>query len=153
MGKIMNWKAPEVFNEINDICFENANKFMDLVKMEAQRRCPVDPDTFREGKFANAAVSFTPRTGKNKGKLVQFKTSRRWLGRSPGNLRDTIRRVNKVASGNIRVYAGNYKIYWAFMVERGFHDRKGRYHPGRYFLRNSFASGRVEVLRAIKYGV
>jgi hypothetical protein len=148
MAKVMNWKAPEIFNEINDRCLDNANKFMDVVVLEAKRKCPIDTKTFREGKFSNAAVSFTPRTGKNKGKLVTFNTSKRWLGRYPGNLRNTVRRVNRTGSGNIRVYAGDYKIYWAFMIERGYHDRSGKHHAGIHFMRNSFASMGLEVKKA-----
>ena len=146
--RVANWKAPEVFDEISERALNNANDFMDLVVAEAKRRCPVDPITFREGKFSNAIVSFTPQTGHNKGSLVYFGTQKRWLGRAPGNLRDTIRRVNKIASGNIRVYAGNYKIYWAFMVERG--TSRTAAQP---FLRNAFYSMRAEVNRAIKNGV
>ena len=151
--RVERWKAPEIFNEITETCFQNANKFMDIVAAEAKRRCPVDPVTFRRGRFSDAVVSFRPRRGKNKGKLIVFKTTKRWLGRAPGNLRDTIRRVNKTGSGNIRVYAGDYKIYWAFMVEKGYHDRAGKYHPGTHFMRNTLSSMKSEVLNAIKNGV
>jgi len=153
MARVANWKAPAIFNEITETCFENANRFMDTVVDSAKTACPVDLKTFREGRFSSASVAFTPRTGRNKGKLVQFKTTYRWLGRAPGNLRDTIRRVNKTASGNIRVYAGNYKIYWAFMIEKGYHDRAGKRHPGEHFLRNAFYGKAAGVVEAIKNGI
>jgi len=146
--RVAKWKAPEVFNEISERALNNANDFMDLVVAEAKRRCPVDPITFREGKFSNAIVSFTPQTGHNKGSLVYFGTQKRWMGRAPGKLPDPIKRVNKDARGNIRVYDGNYKICWAFMVGRG--TSKPRAQP---FLRLAFYSMRTEANVAIKNGV
>lgn len=136
--RVANWKGQEVFNDITQAAFRNANDFMDSVVSEAKRRCPVDPYTYREGKFSSASVSFTPTRGSNKGNLVHFGTQKRWMGREPGNLRDTIRRVNKAGTGNIRVYAGNFKIYWAHMVERGYQDRAGKYHSGAHFLSRAF---------------
>jgi hypothetical protein len=150
--RVANWKGQEVFNDITQAAFRNANDFMDSVVSEAKRRCPVDPVTFREGKFSSAQVSFTPRTGRNKGKLVSFGTQKRWMGREPGNLRDTIRRVNKSGSGSIRVYAGNFKIYWAFMVERGYHDRAGKHHSAQPFLRPTFHAAQGKAIQAIKGG-
>lgn len=150
--RVERWKAKEVLTTISEQAIKNGNTVMDEVVQESKRICPVDLKTYRPGYFAVATVSFTPKTGRNKGLLVQFNTSKRWMGRSPGNLRDTIRRVNKPHSGNIRVYAGNFKIYWAFMIEKGFHDRGGKWHEGRRFLRGPFHAKRSQILDKIKNG-
>jgi len=150
--RVENWHSKEIFKAIEDRAVDNANAVMDDVAAEAKAKCPVDPVTFREGKFSKAHVSFTPKTGRNKGNLVSFDTEYRWMGRAPGNLRDTIRRVNKPGSGNIRVYAGNFKIYWAFMIEKGYHDRGGRYHAGVHFLQAPFHRVKMSVINRIKNG-
>lgn len=148
--RVERWKAPEVFTQIFDQALDNANQVMDEVVENAKRLCPVGTVT-REGKEVLQGVSFTPKTGKNRGSLVEFQ-GKRWTGRKPGSLRDTIRRVNKSGSGNVRVYAGNYRIYWAFMIERGFHDRGGKWHPGKHFLQNPFHAKKGQFLNRIKNG-
>lgn len=144
--KISKWNGNKVFGDIYKHALQNGNEFMDMVVKDAKARCPVGTIT-REGKWSGASVSFTPKTGRNKGKPVQF-AGKRWMGREPGNLRDTIRRTNIKDSGSIRVYAGNFKIYWAFMVERG--TSKTAAHP---FLRPTFMAAKGRALRAIKTGV
>jgi hypothetical protein len=117
--RIENWKAKEIFSQIAEEALKAANVVMDDVVVSAKASCPLGTIT-REGKFVKANISFIPKTGANKGKLVSFSTDKRWTGRAPGDLRNTIRRVNKpTRPGNIRVYAGNFKIYWAHMVEYG----------------------------------
>lgn len=142
--RVANWRGPEVFNDIYNAALANANAFMDGVVEEAKARCPVGTIT-REGKFVSANVSFTPSTGRNRGKSVSFGTQRRWTGRYPGQLRDTIRRVHKHGTGNIRVYAGNFKVYYAHMVERG--TSKTPAHP---FLRPTFNAKKQTALKSIK---
>lgn len=115
--RVADWRGKEVFAEIAEQALKNANLLMDDVVEAAKRRCPVGTIS-RPGGWSTANVSFTPGTGKNKGRLVEF-TGKRWRGREPGDLRNTIRRVTKKGTGNIRVYAGNFKIFWAHMVERG----------------------------------
>ena len=146
--KISKWNANKVFGDIYKQAMQNGNALMDTVVRDAKARCPVGTIT-REGKWSeNVPVSFTPGKGRHKGRHVQFRV-KRWMGREPGNLRDTIRRVNlhDKVSGNIRVYAGNTKIYWAFMVERGTSKT-----AARPFLRPSFLSVKRKALRAIKTG-
>jgi len=150
--RIANWRAKEAFAYISDKAMANANNLMDDVVAGAKAICPVDP-TVREGKFERALVSFTAYKGKKKEHLVEFSTTKRWTGRSPGNLRDTIRRVNKQGTGTIRVYAGNFKVYWAYMVEKsGYHDRGGKFHPPKPFLRNAFKAVKPTILERLKNG-
>jgi len=131
--RVANWRIPEAFRGIMDDAIDAGKEIMDEVVMAAKSRCPVGHIT-REGRFASANVRFTPTRGSNKGKLVDFFTDKRWYGRSPGDLRRTIRRVTKTSRpGNIRVMAGNFKIYWAYMVEFG--TMKSRPKP---YLRPTF---------------
>jgi HK97 gp10 family phage protein len=144
--RIENWRGKEVFDQIAEQALENANLLMDDVVAAAKSRCPVGTVT-REGKWSTANVSFTPQSGKNKGQRVSFTTDKRWMGRNPGDLRNTIRRVTKPRTGNIRVYAGNFKIYWAYMVERGTSKM-----PAKPFLRPAFQSAKQIASRFIKDG-
>lgn len=144
--RIENWRGKEVFDEIAEIALQNANDLMDDVVQNAKARCPVGTVT-REGRWSSANVSFIPQTGKNKGSRVSFRTDKRWEGRNPGDLRNTIRRVTKNRTGNIRVYAGNFKIYWSYMVERGTAKMSAR--P---FLRPAFHTAKTIAARYIKNG-
>ena len=148
--RVESWRAKEVFDRLSQQAMDNANAAMDEVVEAARQKCPVGTVT-RDGKWVYQGVSFTPRTGKNRGRSVQFQ-GKRWTGRRPGMLRDTIRRVNKHGSGSIRVYAGSYKIYWAFMIERGFHDKGGRFHSGVHFLQKPFHEKKKGFLTKIKNG-
>ena len=145
--RIANWNAAGVMAQIGQLAEENANSVMDDVVEKARAACPIGTIT-REGKWSGQrAVSFTPRTGKNKGKRISFIAQRVWLGRQPGDLRSTIRRVNKAGSGSIRVIAGQYKIFWAHLVERG-----SVHWPAHPFLRPAFQAIKGDVLRRIKNG-
>lgn len=146
--RVASWRGPEVFNRIYEQAIENANSFMDDVLNDAKRRCPVGDKIISGGWQGESTIKFTPKTGKNKGKLVEFRTHKRWKGRYPGQLRDTIRRVNtRKASGNIRVYAGSFKVYYAHFVERG--TIKMAAKP---FLRPAFNSQKKNALKIIKHG-
>ena len=144
--RLESWREGEVFNEITETALKNANGVMDDVVTLARSMCPVGTIS-RPGGWSSANVAFTPKTGKNKGTPVSFHTDKQWKGREPGDLRNTIRRVNRKDSGNIRVYAGNFKIYWAFMVERG--TIKTRPQP---FLRPAFQQVQTTALEKIKNG-
>jgi len=146
--RVERWKAKEIFSQVREAAIEEANSVMDEVVMLARNKCPVGQIT-REGKLVKSKVSFTPKTGKNKGKTISFSTDRRWTGRNPGDLRGTIRRVNKPSRpGNIRVMAGNFKIYWAHMVEYGTVKSKKQ-----SFLRPAFQQMKTVVNRRIEEGI
>jgi very-short-patch-repair endonuclease len=113
--RVANWRAKEVLTHIYDQAIQNGEEIMDDVVEDAKRRCPVGDTTVPDG-YTSANISFTPKTGRNKGQLVEFGTQRRWKGRFPGQLRGTIRRVTRRDRGNIRIYAGNYKVYYACIL-------------------------------------
>jgi hypothetical protein len=121
--RIANWRTDIVFGAIAEAALEEQLDIMDDVAVVARQKCPtLDTSKIKERPdgWSNAFVSFTPKTGRNKNKLVQFGTDKRWTGRRKGDLRNTIRRVTtERRPGNVRVYAGNFKIYYAFMVEKG----------------------------------
>jgi hypothetical protein len=120
--RIAKWRADKVFSEITDAALAQGNAVMDSVASSAVSKCRGFAYKWKErpGGWSGADVAFIPKTGPNKDKLVAFRTEKRWTGRQYGDLARTIRRVNKEEKpGNIRTYAGNFKIYYAFMVERG----------------------------------
>lgn len=173
--RISNWNGKKVFGDIIEQAMENGRVVMDEVKMSARQKCPVmKPRTYqqgvsftpqrgkragtpvsffsnrktgRSGGFVTAKISFIPKTGKGKGTRVTFSTNKRWTGRYPGQLRDSIRRVDKEGSGNIRVYAGHMKTYYALFVEKGTVKMKAQ--P---FLRPAFNKIRSSVAKRIKEG-
>ena len=128
--RIARWKMKEHMEIQKERIIRNGNEAMDDVVKLAKQLCPVGTVT-RDGSYVDASISFTPKAGKNKGRSVSFETAR-FMGRRPGMLRDTIRRVTR--NGNIRVYAGGTKkVYWQLYVERG--TIKMRKRP---FLRPAF---------------
>lgn len=158
MGRIANWRAKEVFGEIADAAMRSASDIMDNV-VAAARAYPVpvlvDLAQERPDGWKSANVSFTPKTGKNKGRAVSFSTDKQWLGRKRGDLSKTIRKVTSDDRvGNFRVYAGNFKIYYAFMVEKsGYTDRKGRFHDPIPFLRSPFNAQKSRTVSKIQSDV
>jgi len=156
--RIENWNAKEIFGAFLEKAENGANLVMDEVVAASKQKCrgsfEHNPPIFREGKFSSARVVFTPKTGKNKGKLVSFDTKKRWMGRFPGQLQNTIRRVNKVGSGTVRVYAGNFKVYYALMVEKtGYTDKGGKFHQPIHFLQAPFHAIKQTMISKIAKGV
>ena len=149
--RLANWHSKEVFQGIMDQAETNANLVMDDVVALAKSKCPVGTIT-RSGKWSGPRqIAFTARKGKT-WTDVRFTAQKVWMGRQPGDLRATIRRVNKRGSGSIRVYAGplatgDPKIFWAFMVERG--TSKTLAQP---FLRPAFQQIKSTMLKRIKEG-
>ena len=144
MTRVANWRAKELFSQVREVALEEANAVMDGLVEDAKRLCPVSPIE-REGRWSyDQNISFTPKRGKNRGQRVSFR-AKRWMGRQPGDLRSTIRKVTKHDRvGNIRVYAGNAKIYWASMVE---HGTRGR--PGVHYLKRATEQAKAHTVQRI----
>jgi len=156
--RVENWKFPKILESIKSNAIDAANEIMDEHVIAAKRLCPGPPTSkmiFRaetgEGDmkgFVNKAVSFIPKRGPNKGKRVAF-VAKTWVGRVPGTLRASIRRVNKESRpGNVRVYAGHFRAYYAFFVEYG--TVKTRKQP---FMRPSFQAIKPNILPRIEDGI
>lgn len=122
--KVVGWRAKDVFRGIADQAFANAEIVMDEVVSIARNLCPV-------GTISRPI----PPGGKY------------WQERIPGALRATIRRVSRKDKNNIRVYAGNKKVYYARFVEYG--TVKTRKKP---FVRPAFQQVKGRILRGIKNG-
>lgn len=158
--KLTKWKAGEIFKGFIDQAEKNANAVMDEVVIAAKAsllsKITQIPPIVRQGGFSKATVEFTPKTGRNKGKVVLFNTDKRWTGRRTSdadNLYDSIRRVNKPGSGSVRVYVGNFKAYWALMVEKtGYTDRGGKFHPPMHFLQGTFVDKKKSMLSKVTKG-
>lgn len=126
--KIVGWKGKEVFQNLIDLALIGANNVMAEHCADAKRRCPVGTVTRADGSVQRD-VLFTTKRGKD----VNF-IANTWTGRVPGSLKATIRKVEKDSRpGNIRVYAGNNKIFYGRFVEYG--TVKTRKQP---FMRPSF---------------
>jgi len=151
--RVENWRAKEIFSQIAEEAIKAANEVMDDVVVAARASCPVGEVT-REGKWKTATVTFTPTT-RNRRKIpvgkrehVSFQ-AQQFTGRTPGDLRNSIRRVNKSSRpGNIRVYAGNKAINYAHFVEYG--TSKMRAKP---FMRPGFQQIKNQVISRIEKGI
>ena len=139
-------RVKEIGDEIYGQCIENGNSLMDGVRDHARRIAPKGKVTRAEG-YTKRHVSFTPKSGRKSGLLVEFEANT-WTGRVPGSLRASIRRVNSFRKpGSIRVYAGHYKVFYAFMVERG--TVKTNPQP---FMRPAFNAAKSNALTVLKNG-
>lgn len=118
--RVARWKADKIFMNVKETAIAAVRESAEEVA-ERTRASIKDSPEIRPPKFSDELkdVSFTPTRGRNKDKLVSFK-ARVWMGRKPGDLRRTVRVLEKPdRRGNFRVIAGNYKIYWARFAEYG----------------------------------
>jgi hypothetical protein len=153
--RIANWHGGEIFKGFTEQAESNANKVMDEIVVGAKSNLKMkNPQVYRDQGFGKAHVAFMPKRGKNKNKAVEFFTDKRWKGRGePNTLGGSIRRVNRPGANGPRVYCGNFKVYWAYMVEKsGYTDRKGTFHPPLHFLSNTFNAARKDMVSRIAKG-
>ncbi len=160
--KVRGVNISHISNQVLMQVMDNADIAADDIVIAAKQRLlsginPKNPPytVIRKGRFSSATVSFVPKRGRNKGVLVTFNTDKRWTGRhyTPiDTLLDTIRRVNKAGSNSVRVYAGNLKAYWAFMVDKGYTDKGGKFHKGLYYLSGTFNAMKNYILAKLQNG-
>jgi hypothetical protein len=153
--RIANWHGGEIFKGFIDKAEANANIVMDEIVVAAKSNLVMTkPQVIRKGGFGKAHVVFTPKRGRHKDEVVDFDTDKRWMGRGdPNILARTIRRVNRPGSGGIRIYCGNTKVYWAYMVEKsGYTDRSGKFHKPLHFLSKSFIAAKKDMISKIAKG-
>lgn len=111
-------RIKEVFQNVADLAIVGANNVMANHAEDARRRAPRGTITRKDGQ-TQRDVAFVPKSGRGKGKIVTF-IADTWTGREPGSLKASVRKVEKLdRPGNIRVYAGSKKIYYARFVEYG----------------------------------
>jgi hypothetical protein len=154
--RIANWRGGEIFKGVIEQAEANANKVLDEIVIGAKANLlsqMTKPQVTRNRGFGEAHVSFSVEK-RGKTKDVEFYTDYRWMGRgAPNTLARTIRRVNRPGGKGPRVYAGNYKAYWAFMVEKsGYTDRNKVFHPPLNFLSKTFNATRRNIVKRIAKG-
>src|SRR3989304_141059 len=138
--RVIGLKIKEVCQQIIDAAMVGANDVMDEGVVTAKLRCPVGTITRADGRVLRD-VLFVPKTGRGKGKTVNF-VADTWTGRKPGSLRATIRKVEKFnRPGNLRVYAGNKDVFYARFTEYGTASTGwGKCLPKQPFMRPAFHS-------------
>ena len=150
--RVIGLKIKEVCQQIVEAAMVGANDLMDESVVTAKLKCPARK-TDDQGRPISAGtvyrgagrvlrdVLFTPKTGKGKGKVVNFIADTQ-VGRVAGSLRATIRKVAKYdRPSNLRVYAGNKDVFYARFTEYGTSSTGwGKGVPKQPFMRPAFQS-------------
>lgn len=134
--KVGRWTADRIFMNAKETALTAIRAKAEEIRRKTQATTQRSP-IVRAPRFSDQLqnISFTPKKGRGKGSLVSFK-ARVWLGRKPGDLASTVRTVEKPdRKGNIRVIAGNFKIYWARFSEYGVPSRG---IPRSMYMREAF---------------
>lgn len=104
--RVENWN-PNIMDEtFENVAIERLVEAAGVVRDSARQKCPV-------GKIERAVY----KSGRYAGQ--------KWTARTPGQLKDSIRVVQKKSKSgkplsrkrNVRIYAGNYMAYYAKIVE------------------------------------
>ncbi len=150
--RVSNWRAKEVFEGFKEKAFSNAEGVMDEVVVDARARCPVGKFSYKKylsgmrGEHKYREISFTPKSGRNKGQTVRF-SAKVMKGRQPGTLKNTIRRVSRRSNSTIRVIAGNSEVIYARFVEKGTSKM-----AARPFLRPAFNQKKKSIVKRVAKG-
>lgn len=121
MAKMINFNVEKWDGEFKAVAMDRMEKAANVLADEARNKLiagHVTRGPYKKGKYA--------------GKIW----TSRGIGKYP-RLRDTIRAVGK--EGNVRVYVGNFKTWYAMQVEYGKGGWKGGAHP---FMRPAMKSAR-----------
>jgi len=129
--RVSNWNPQKFDGEIMAASMERLRKAAELVAQRARGKCPV-------GTISRPIYKRGPYAGQP------------WTARDAGALKKTIRVVEKknnfgveiAGSRNVRVYAGNYLVYYAKIVE----------YAGKKFLRPALNSSKVEIRNILENG-
>lgn len=136
--RVERWRADKLFHDMKVATSVALGQKAEEVAAEVRRTvAPKNDQTYRRPRFQspNPTVSFTVSKGRRKGRQVTYR-AQRWMGRYPGGLKSTVRVLEREGrSGNFRVIAGNYKVYWAKFAEYGVPRRN---IPRSLFMRTAF---------------
>jgi very-short-patch-repair endonuclease len=111
-------RIKEVFQNVMDLAIVGANKVMADVATDAKRLCPTKKGVsvgtvYRPYGRVMKDVLFTTKRGKDVNFIADTE-----MGRTAGNLRATIRKVEKDSRpGNIRVYCGNKAVWYSCIYD------------------------------------
>ncbi len=130
MARVANWNPTAADGEIYQVSYERLRKAAHIVADKARANCPVGTISrpmYKTGKYAGQP----------------------WTARDAGALKKTIRIVEKKEQGalvmqnrNIRVYAGNYLVYYARIVE----------YSVKKFLRPALNTSKPEIKSIVENG-
>jgi hypothetical protein len=128
--RVSNWNPQQFDNEFMNASMERLRAGAEVIATKARQKCPV-------GTISRPIY----KTGKYAGKS--------WTARDAGALKKTIRVVEKKDTGtgfaqlrNIRVYAGNYNVYYAQVVE----------YNGKQFMRPALNGSKEEIRNILTNG-
>jgi HK97 gp10 family phage protein len=126
MGRVSNWNPQKYDGEFISASMERLTLAAGVIAERAKQKAPV------------GTITRKPGGGKY------------WTEREPGSLKKSIRVVRKNDDNirNVRVYAGNRKVYYARMVEYGT-SKKG----ARPYLRPALNGSKAEIQSILKGGV
>ena len=128
--RVSNWNPQKWDGEIMAASMERLRKAAELVADRARGKCPV-------GTLSRPIYRTGPYAGQP------------WTARDAGALKRSIRVVEKKESGasiagnrNVRVYAGNYLVYYAKIVE----------YAGKKFLRPALNMSKADIKNILENG-
>lgn len=128
--RVSNWNPQKYDGEIMAASMERLRRAAELVANRARGKCPV-------GTVSRPIYKTGPYAGQP------------WTARDAGALYRSIRVVEKKESGaqiararNVRVYAGNYLVYYAKIVEYG----------GKQFLRPALNQSKADIKNILENG-
>jgi hypothetical protein len=128
--RVSNWNPQQYDGEFMDAGMDRLRKAAGVIADRARSRCPV-------GTLSRPIYKRGPYAGRS------------WTRRDAGALRKTIRVVEKHELGteiskarNVRVYAGNYDVYYAQIVE----------YAGQRFMRPAVNESKPEVRNILENG-
>ena len=129
--RVSNWSPQKYDGEFMSASMERLKAAAEVVATAARAKCPV-------GKINRLVY----KSGKYAGEI--------WTGRTAGALKKTIRIVEKKDTGigfaklrNIRVYAGNYIVFYARIVE----------YNVKAFMRPALNSSKAQIKSILENGV
>ncbi len=129
--RVSNWNPQAYDGEFMNASMDRLRAAAEVIASNARAKCPV-------GTISRPIYKTGPYAGKP------------WTARDAGALKKTIRVVEKKEKGtefaksrNIRVYAGNYLIYYAQVVE----------YNGKTFMRSALNSSKAEIKSILENGV
>lgn len=130
MARVSNWNPRQYDGEFAAASMDRLRKAAEVIAAKARTKCPV-------GTVSRPMYKSGPYAGKE------------WTKRDAGALKKTIRVVEKRGQGtavlenkNIRVYAGNYLVYYASIVE----------HAVKAFMRPALNASKGEIKSILENG-
>jgi len=128
--RVSNWNPEKYDGEFANAAMDRLRKAAEVIAAKARAKCPV-------GTVSRPIYKKGPYAGQP------------WTARDAGALKKTIRVVEKKDKGtaimenkNIRIYAGNYLVYYASIVE----------HAGKAFMRPALNASKDEVRKILENG-